>query len=53
MSVLEVEEVEEALHGVSADQELLGFDAHSAELADDLKELSLVLRVVLELRKQV
>ena len=41
------------MYGVGANQELLGFDAHSAELADDLQELSLVLGVVLQLGKQV
>ena len=44
---LEVEEVEESLDSVGADQELLSLVAHTLELVDNLQELRLVCAKIL------
>ena len=51
--VLEEEVVEQALDGVSPHQVHLGLDAHAAELANQLQELGLVRREVLQFGQHV
>ena len=40
------------MDAVSADEVPLRLDAHAAELTDELKELSLVVREILQLRQE-